>query len=489
MKKLIIVGANTEAFISCLIVKEKFPFCKITIIKDGDVDSIGLAEGTTRHWSNFCDYLAIPFSEFIKHSSATFKAGIVFNDWKRIGQTFAYSVYGDNLISGLNKLELYRRLHCLTDSGFKLSKYFEKVFIKNNYPIFDNKEFSSSFSQLHLDVNKLNGYLQELCEKRNIEIVECSIKDVLYDENHFVTELVTEPSIKNNKADFFIDCSGFKKILSSNFKFRSYSKYLPTNRILTFSTEHTGDNYDMYTTSTALSSGWMWKIPTQENNCNGYVFNDSYLTVDQATSELENKFNRNLQITNDIKFESGRLEKFWNNNVLSIGKSSNFLEPLESHSIGFSVLQSFGFVDCIEGWFNNQNFVSDLYNKKFIESFDNIVSFLQLHYNNKRTDSKFWKEMSFELTDFNGDTYSIFSSGDIDTFYFDDGLFQMFKALDFFQLYSGLEMLQGFDLQKTVKNNRTSYNDYWNRQVSEFFGARIPHYISHKQAIELIKQN
>ena len=70
---------------------------------------------------------------------------------------------------------------------------------------------------------------------------------------------------RSHSGDFFVDCSGFKRVLSNkyNIGWNSYSKYLSMNRAFAFPTE-AEKTFNSYTISRSLKNGWYWKIPTQE---------------------------------------------------------------------------------------------------------------------------------------------------------------------------------------------------------------------------------
>ena len=77
------------------------------------------------------------------------------------------------------------------------------------------------------------------------------------------------------------------------------------NQAIAFQTPKTND-YDIYTLSEAMSSGWRWRIPTQERWGNGYVFCNEFITAEKAEQEISKKFKHKIHIAKNIKFNSGQ---------------------------------------------------------------------------------------------------------------------------------------------------------------------------------------
>ena len=187
----------------------------------------------------------------------------------------------------------------------------------------------------------------------------------------------------------------------------SYEKDLPTNTALPFLQKYeTNDNIRMETLAWAQPNGWMWKIPTQERYGCGYVYCDSFTSEDGAIAELEKTIGKSVEPIRKIKFDVGRLDKFWVKNVVAIGLSSGFLEPLQATSIHCTTMQIHILMNLTLSFTTDMNdIIYDTnirrYNNIIGKLFDEFKDLLQLHYMTKRNDSEFWKycKDSLERTD------------------------------------------------------------------------------------------
>lgn len=478
----IILGAGTSGLLAAIMMREKFPHSKIKIVKSNELGIIGVGEGSTEHFNLFLNFTGINHLDVIYNTKATIKIGILFKDWN-LGTEYGHSVGSENTLSGLWIPEIYHHLYLIKQYKFPTSPIFDiyrdnKVIIENNL---------KPSNQYHFDTFALNSYFVKICEQRGIEFIETKISDVNTNENGDVVSLVDENGF-SILGDFFIDCSGFRRIISSKIgvEWKDYSKYLPMNHAIAFPTEHEGDNYEPYTTSTALKNGWVWKIPTQERYGNGYVFCDEFISSDQALNEINEHLGKNIEkVGRDIKFKAGRVKTFWKNNVLSVGLSSSFVEPLEAQSIGFTIMQMFQFIKSFDRWRETKN--TQLYNNLMNICFDNIVDYIQLHYITQRNDSDFWRTKPYELTDFNLHELPILQKGIFDYFLSDDNL-RMFNMANFYQIIAGLDLFDEESIRKHFSRNRPEYNEKWLSEAKQR-GNYIANEIEHKKFIELVNYN
>jgi hypothetical protein len=487
IKDIIIVGGGTAGLTTALTFKKYFPNYNIKIVKSPKIEIVGVGEGSTEHWKEFMDLVGIDHIELINETDATIKIGILFNDWNHIGSSYSHSILNDFPSSIFNSLDIYNFEVIQNSSNpYILSKFFKEIYHQNKVNITPQLDVSNQF---HFDTFKLNQFLTKKCTERNIDIITLHIDKVNLNSKGDIESLTSSQDI-SLKGDFFIDCSGFKKLLSSKLgtQWVSYKDYLPMDSAITYPTElNLTKGIEPYTKATALSHGWTWKIPTQSRYGNGYVFSSQYTDADNALNELNQHLGKNIEKASKIiKFETGRVNEFWNKNCVSIGLSSSFSEPLEAQSIGFSLIQAQLLCNSLNSWIYNPS-VSKVYNNTINNIFDNVIDYVQIHYLTKRKDSKFWKEKPFKLTEFNKNTKERFSHGVFNNLDFNNN--SMFKSLNFYQVYYGLGLITPQNIKHSLNNLPYLHLKEAEQEYNSYKSQTIPTSISHIDYLKLIKEN
>jgi tryptophan 7-halogenase len=483
VKTITVVGGGTAGFVSALYLRASLPQLKITLVESSKIGIIGVGEGSTEHWQIFMKAVGTQGADIIKHCGATFKTGIRFDNWQGDGTHYYHS-----LSEQFSKYERY------TGIGYTMMRLVAEGSdpLKTVWPSLQasthRKPFYETFGQYHFDTFKLNAYFHKLCKERQIDIVDDEIVDVKLDEEGFVSS-VTGTSGKSYPSDFYIDASGFKRIISSKLgaKWIDCSDQLPMNSAIAFPTSYQ-EFIPSYTISKAMNAGWRWRIPTQERFGNGYVFCDSFINETQAFDEVQAEFDEPLEVGRKFKFSAGYADKFWIKNCVSMGLASMFVEPLEASSIGSTIQMIRGLVPSLALWDREETSSVKIYNKSNNDIVKNIIDFIQLHYFVKRDDTEFWKwcKHNIKITDFNQEYLERFKTKFIGVSPFAHNQLIMFTGLNFAQVMHGLNLFDSEKIKHIYENSighmtTTSKFDITDQDP----GADI---FTHRQALEEIKR-
>jgi tryptophan halogenase len=268
---------------------------------------------------------------------------------------------------------------------------------KSNFNKF-TKTFINHDHAMHIDAHLAGQYFKKITLKNaNASYIDSIVKHVnLNSENGFVKSVVLDDS-RIIEGDFFIDCSGFNRVLMNELpnKWVSYQDNLPLNSAIPFLLVYDADELPVpYTTAWAQQSGWMWTVPLMDRKGNGYAFCDAFTTADKAQQEIETILGKKINPARVIKFDSGRQENAWVKNCVAIGLSSAFLEPLEATSIHSSIVQAqlivFEYLKpTLEETLNTG--ARNIHNQRVRKMYDDVKDFLVMHYMGGRDDSEFWK--------------------------------------------------------------------------------------------------
>jgi tryptophan halogenase len=419
IKSLVVVGGGTTAWLSALYAKTIMPTKSIVVVESKETGSFQEGESSTPQFISLLDIINIPVSDLVKHIGATIKSSSKFTNWKNEGKTdFFFHPFGLNGNINLNSYSqnidfiqstssLYVAL-CATDEDFlhfdisnKLSKENKVPFLFDEYregvsnPM-QSFEAISTFS-IHFDSGKLSAYLKEVALSRGIKQIEGVVEDYTQKENGDVNTLILK-SGETVDCSFIIDCSGFESVFPKKFKSKwvSYKDKLPVDSAIRFSIEMEEDSIPSYTESIAMKYGWLCKIPLQEQYECTYLFDSTLVNSDGAKKEAEEYLSIPIEVSETITFASGHYKTPWVNNVISIGLSAGFVEPLEATSIWASISTLGRIFSTPDALYRiDQRFI-DEFNQDFCKLNESISSFIYFHYMSGRNDTEFWKKFTKE---------------------------------------------------------------------------------------------
>jgi tryptophan halogenase len=392
IKKIAVVGGGTAGLIAALILKTRFENIDIDVIHSKNIGIVGVGEGSTEHFRNFMEYVGIDQYSIIKECDATYKMGIMFDNWT--DSPYLHSLQNPYVQRFDQYSYLYSKLISERASHQELSSI---IYWNNQVNLkFLNKPDEFFSNQFHFNTFKLNDFLSKLATFKGINLIEDDIQEVVLDDTGSIKNL--KGLSTTHEYDFYIDSTGFKRLLIGKLgaKWNSYRKYLKMNSAITFPTSDT-ENYNMWTVARAMDYGWLFRIPVWGRHGNGYIYDSDYIDADQAHAEVEKLFNGSVNIGKTFQFDPGALDQAWIKNCCAVGLSSSFVEPLEASSIGTSIQQSFLLINKLINY--DENIIND-YNKSFNSIMDNIRDFIVLHYLTKKNNTEFWKNIAkIELPD------------------------------------------------------------------------------------------
>lgn len=373
--------------------------CNITLVESEEIGAIGVGEATIPPIQAFNARLGINENDFLKATHGSFKLGIEFVNWGRQGQRYfhPFGEYGatfDNI--PIHHYWLYAKKHgldiSLDDFSFAWNAAKGGKF---GQPSKDPRKVESTFDYAyHFDAILYGRFLRTYAEKLGVKRIEGKVVDVSLDGE---TGFVKSVKLENNdtvEADFFIDCTGFfglliEKTLKTGYV--DWTHWLPCNRAIAVPCESTGE-FTPYTRSTAREAGWQWRIPLQHRTGNGYVYCSEYLSSDEAEATLmDNLDGKAMADPRHLGFTTGRRKKFWNKNVVAIGLSAGFMEPLESTSL--HLIQSA--IQRLLALLPDKTMnicMADEFNRLTINEYERCRDFIILHYKAcEREDAELWK--------------------------------------------------------------------------------------------------
>ncbi len=408
---IVIVGGGTAGWITALLAAVRHPNHQITVIESSKIGVVGVGESTTGFFTNvlmndFAD-LGCDINEFIIETGATLKYGIKHKGWtNNIDEAYIGPIDGSwTNASTPDPFFCWGVAHLDHDDLLTTSRcgYWTKHGL-SNYDL-NSKTFPNPTHAMHVDAHLVGKYFRKLAlRKNNATHIDAVVTKVNLDS---VTGNITSLNLDNDttiKGDFFIDCSGFHKVLIKEMptKWVSFQKNLPLNTAIPFLLDYDeNETPEPYTTAWAQKNGWMWRIPLLDRRGNGYAFCDAFTTPDKAVEEIETILGKKINANKVIKFDSGRQESSWVKNCLAIGLSSAFLEPLEATSIHSSIVQARMFIfeylkPTIEETLNTGSM--NIHNNRVRKMYDDVKDFLVMHYMGGRDDSEFWKYIKTGVT-------------------------------------------------------------------------------------------
>jgi tryptophan halogenase len=402
LRSILIVGGGTSGWMAATLLNRYLPAakCRITLIESADIGIIGVGEATVPPMVGYLRAAKIDEREFMRACHATYKLGIKFADWLRPGAQL-WHPFG--IIGGsIDRLPLFHHwLRARREGGEPLpyDAYSLQATVgealKAVRPAGGSTPITAQGAYAyHLDAREFAAFLQGVATRRGVAHVVDNVRGAVLDERGFIAGIETAQHGRL-EADLYVDCSGFAGLLIEGAlgePWQSWSEQLYCDRALALPVDY-DPRLAPYTLSTALSAGWVWRIPLSHRVGTGYVYASRYIDDDAARREFARHLGREPEAIEprQLRMRVGRRARFWVRNCVAIGLSAGFLEPLESTAL-FLVQ---GGIERLLDLLPDRGFAPQAlarYNALMSAAYEEVRDFVVLHYLlNRREDSEFWR--------------------------------------------------------------------------------------------------
>ena len=403
IRKIVIVGGGTSGWMAAAMLSRVLGTANydIILVESEEIGTVGVGEATIPPVQQFNRRLGIDEDEFIRQTHATFKLGIRFDGWREGGDDSYFHPFGffGQDMDGLafhHYLMRFARLSGHFDYGrFNVETLAARANRFGRSPVNEGRDAYAVNYAFHFDAALYAGYLRRYAEKLGVRRIEGRVVQVdQAADSGFVTAVRLDDG-QVIEGDFFLDCSGFRGLLieqALKSGYEDWSRWLPCDRAVAVPCERPAGAIEPYVVCTAREAGWQWKIPLQHRTGNGYVFCSGFMDEADACEKLMARLpGKALKDPKALRFTTGHRRKIWNRNVVAVGLSSGFLEPLESTSIHLSQIVITRLISQFPKSGICQSAV-DQFNADILADYINVKDFLIAHYKvTGREDTPFWR--------------------------------------------------------------------------------------------------
>ncbi|MBV8502411.1 MAG: tryptophan 7-halogenase [Paucibacter sp.] len=406
LQRVVIVGGGAAGWMSAAALSAVLkPPYEIRLVESEEIGIIGVGEATIPPIRMFNGLARIDEAGFLKATQGTFKLGIEFVNWGRVGERYfhGFGDVGKEAMWPVDFSQYWLRMRAL-GRALPLDAYaISNTAAKSNkfmlpQPNMQNSPMAALGYAYHFDAGLYARHLRAVSEARGVRRTEGKVVRVLLNEEpgprlgH--VRAVQMQSGELVEGDLFLDCSGFASLLiekTLDTGYEDWSHWLPCDRAWAVPSERTNPLVP-YTRATAHKAGWQWRIPLQHRVGNGHVYSSAHMSDDEAAAILlKNLDAPALAEPRLVKFRTGMRKQAWSRNVVAIGMSAGFVEPLESTALH---LIQMGVAKLIEA-FPHSGFDPveiEEYNRASRVRYEYVRDFIVLHYHlNQRDDTEFWR--------------------------------------------------------------------------------------------------
>jgi len=397
---VVIVGAGSAGWLTALALDTFCPFLKIRLIRPSRGAAIGVGESTQPDFVELLQAARIDLRAFYETCEATMKCGIFYRDWNEVGKHY-WHPFSDlslgeqfgpaNLSANYTVAHHYQQM-ILRRRGSH-ARYYKSV--HSSYePCVKNKQVAPEAAvAFHVDAHKITEFLQRHLTR--VEVLEADDLDVQVEDGRIAS--IVLDGTRTISADLYVDCSGFARAIHKHVAAPDILPYeANVNRAVAAQVPYLDIEKEItpYTGAHAHEHGWTWSIPLRSRVGSGYVYHGDFCTADQAESNFREYWGaqrmRDVEVKH-IAFDSASLRNPWVENVIAIGLSAGFVEPLEATGLNWTITSVQLLCQSLAARYYDRD-TSAKYNFNILGYVYDVQDFIDAHYKlSERRDSEFWR--------------------------------------------------------------------------------------------------
>ncbi len=424
VESICIVGGGSSGWMTAALLSHCHPDMEIALVESPDIKPVGVGESTLGQFNRFLIRLGLhnKDEEWMPYCNATYKTSIAFKNFREgKGERFQYpfgdfntnNTYCDNPIRfyelALKYPDLYppeefarfvNKSTWLAEQG----KYASKIPGTDWNPLTD--------VSYHFDAELFGQYLRDhICIPNGVVHIKANIENVVKKPDGYIESVMTDGGALIS-TDLYIDCTGFKSLLLEQHmgvEFVSFKDKLFNDTALATKVDYRDieNEMDSYTDCVAMDAGWVWNIPLWNRIGTGYVYSSDYINECEAEVEfrkyLSDRFCPACADRAEMKkinIKHGKHKEAWVKNVIGIGLSYGFVEPLESTGLMTTHENALYLVDVLERRDGIATQIDrDSFNRQCNNTIESMALFVSLHYTlSSRDDNQYWRDVTESIS-------------------------------------------------------------------------------------------
>lgn len=431
VENIVIVGGGSSGWMTAAALLKLCPWMNVVLI-ESDKPPIGVGESTLGHFNKYLIALGLKDEDWMPACNATYKNSIQFTDFSEIGSTFQYP-FGKFDFTNKDGLKDWFDLARNDPDKWTPDTFAEFYNVEQSALVKYNKQWDNRDNRFrsfdwksevayHLDADKFGEYLRDnICynyEGRFTHIigeVRGTVKDIERggspaESNRTIKQLavrlVEDKRTVGVVGDLFVDCTGFSSVLLEQQLGTRFERFtdLANDRALyariPYKTQAEREEFmHAVTDCQAMQNGWAWTIPLWDRIGVGYCWSSRFSMGTEVIPEFDTWIQNKFGVTpeeyeiKELDIKHGYHEKAWNLNVVAIGLSYGFVEPLESTGLLTTHENILRLVDIMN---RRKGYITRIERQWFNYAAQREVKgfskFVAMHYAlSKRTDNPYWR--------------------------------------------------------------------------------------------------